>query len=525
MKKCIYPALLLLASAGAAQAQTGNVGIGTSTPGSKLTVNGSFAAAYNAVSGNYTMSAADYYVVSNSASNSTITLPAAMAAGSGNYKGRLYEIKNTHTSSTLTITGNGAELIDDIGAAGVASVTVMPGDGVLLVSNGNTSGTTWEVVSYHSAIPSKDYDWMKVGNQVPTAAADTGNTIYHIGGKVGIGRSSPLNTLHVHATADDTSLFFAPNVVARFDPFGGSNIAKAATIILNGGRSILGYEPNSAVSKYAFFRTNNSTDLRLQVYDNNSVFYHKSFVMSSQGSAAGFIGLNIESPQARLDIRGTLKVMMDTIVQTGNFWNGTSNVNGFEISSGAAGDVFVGIQRTTGNSANLHLAKAAGAVVNSAFLGCYVNGSTVGTITYNGAGITYGNTSDRRLKENIRPSAQGLASLLKMEVKDYSYISDEKKALHTGFLAQDLYKIFPQAVIVGGLDAKTDPWQVDYSKLTPVLVKAVQELNDKVEALEQENARLKTQQETVAQMAEELKELRQMMGMKEKGRGRKIASR
>ncbi|HYG17098.1 MAG TPA: hypothetical protein VEC12_15175 [Bacteroidia bacterium] len=134
-------------------AQTGNVGVGTATPGSKLTVNGSFAAAYRMVTASYTMTVDDHYVVSNSASNSTITLPAALPVGSGNFKGRLYEIKNTHTTSTLAVTGNGAELIDDVGATGVSNITLSPGYGILLVSTGATSGIAWEVVSYHRTTP------------------------------------------------------------------------------------------------------------------------------------------------------------------------------------------------------------------------------------------------------------------------------------------------------------------------------------------------------------------------------------
>lgn len=504
MMKHIGLSLIILTAATSAHAQTGNTGIGTSTPGSKLTVNGSFAAAYTAVTGNYTMTAADYYVVSNSAANSVITLPAALAAGSGNYKGRLYEIKNTHTTSVLTVAAGGTELIDDVGATGVASIAVTPGDGVLLVSNGNTAGTTWEVVSYHSAIPTKDYDWMKAGNVVPTNAGDTAQDIYHIGGRVGIGRTSPLFTLHVHATADDTSLSFAPNIIARFDPLGGSNIAKAASIVVNGGRTVLGYEPNSAVSKYAFLRTNNSTDLRLQVADAGGILTNKSFIMSSQGSASGFIGLNTESPQSRLDVRGTVKIMGDTGVQTGNIWTGTSNVSAFEVvANNATGDVWAGIQRG-GTGAPLHLAKPAGTVAGQPLLAFVVAGSNVGTVSYNGAGVNYNNTSDARLKENIRPGSFGLASLLQINVRDYNYISDRNKKQQTGFIAQELYNVFPQAVTVGGRNAKTEPWLVDYSKLTPLLVKAVQELNEKVTALEKEKAQLSAEIQQKESAYEEL---------------------
>ncbi|MEI9954785.1 MAG: hypothetical protein WDM90_00375 [Ferruginibacter sp.] len=61
-------------------AQTGNVGIGTAIPGSKLTVNGSIAAPYNIVTAGGNVGANDFYTAYNSASNGTLTLPAATVA-------------------------------------------------------------------------------------------------------------------------------------------------------------------------------------------------------------------------------------------------------------------------------------------------------------------------------------------------------------------------------------------------------------------------------------------------------------
>ena len=80
-----------------------------------------------------------------------------------------------------------------------------------------------------------------------------------------------------------------------------------------------------------------------------------------------------------------------------------------------------------------------------------------------------------------------------MNVKDYKFINDRKKILHTGFLAQELYTLFPQAITVGGDDAKINPWMVDYSKLTPLLVKGIQEQQGELEALKKENAEMKKQ--------------------------------
>ena len=61
-----------------------------------------------------------------------------------------------------------------------------------------------------------------------------------------------------------------------------------------------------------------------------------------------------------------------------------------------------------------------------------------------------------------------------------------------GFIAQDLYKVYPEAVTVGGDDAKKSPWSVDYGRLSPLLVKAVQELKSLFDGDHDEIAKLKT---------------------------------
>ncbi|MBK1896173.1 hypothetical protein [Chryseobacterium paridis] len=129
--------------------QAGNVGINTVTPGSTLTVNGSFAATYRTVTTSGNVSPTDYYLAYNSNTSGTLTLPAAII-GSGNFMGRTYHFKNTGTAA-LSIAANGAELIDNQTGAGVPTVNVPPGYYAFFISKGTLSGTTWELILLSSS--------------------------------------------------------------------------------------------------------------------------------------------------------------------------------------------------------------------------------------------------------------------------------------------------------------------------------------------------------------------------------------
>lgn len=148
--KSVY--LLLTISIGVtnAIAQTNNTGFGTSTPGSKLTVNGSFAAAYTSITATtYTAGENDFYIVWNGTAAGTITLPASTSGT--DRTGRLYFFKNTSAIYTLTIDANGTELIDN-----AQTVLLQPGEtGLFVKTNINTAaGITYEVAQISKTQPS-----------------------------------------------------------------------------------------------------------------------------------------------------------------------------------------------------------------------------------------------------------------------------------------------------------------------------------------------------------------------------------
>jgi hypothetical protein len=107
-------------------------------------------------------------------------------------------------------------------------------------------------------------------------------------------------------------------------------------------------------------------------------------------------------------------------------------------------------------------------------------GSTVtGTLnTFNG--------SDRRIKENIVNTQNGLETLKKIKVRDFNRTDTIDKTTIQGFIAQELYKVWPIAVYKGGKNEKTNPWAVASTALIPLMVKSIQDVSTKEEALELE---------------------------------------
>ena len=100
------------------------------------------------------------------------------------------------------------------------------------------------------------------------------------------------------------------------------------------------------------------------------------------------------------------------------------------------------------------------------------NGGTYrGRITINNSSCSFTAASDYRLKENIETLPNGLDRLkqlkpVKFKWKEHDYTSE-------GFIAHEVQEIYPDAVVGAKDDAVMQ--SMDYGKITPLLVKAIQE--------------------------------------------------
>jgi hypothetical protein len=101
----------------------------------------------------------------------------------------------------------------------------------------------------------------------------------------------------------------------------------------------------------------------------------------------------------------------------------------------------------------------------------------------NNTTVAYTTTSDVRLKNNIRDFQNSGSIIDAIKPRTFDWNWGGKDA--TGFIAQELNEVFPEAVSAGDVGDEIDKtWGVDPAKLVPVLVAEIQSLRRRLAALE-----------------------------------------
>jgi hypothetical protein len=115
-------------------------------------------------------------------------------------------------------------------------------------------------------------------------------------------------------------------------------------------------------------------------------------------------------------------------------------------------------------------------------------GSNIGSIIGSNGGnmVSFNTSSDYRLKTDFK-GYNGLDLVNKIKSYDYAWKRDSSRMY--GFVAHELQEVIPY-LVSGKKDAvdangKIIPQSVDYSKLTPILIKAIQEQDIKINEQEE----------------------------------------
>ena len=107
-------------------------------------------------------------------------------------------------------------------------------------------------------------------------------------------------------------------------------------------------------------------------------------------------------------------------------------------------------------------------------------GTQVGRINVGTTATAYVTTSDQRLKENIVDAPSALASIKAIQVRSFDWKSTGEHQEY-GYIAQELLGVAPEVVSIP--TNEDEMMGVDFGRLTPRLVKAIQEQQALIEAL------------------------------------------
>ncbi len=339
-------------------------------------------------------------------------------------------------------------------------------------------------------------------------------------GNVGIGTSSPATQFHL-VNADDA--------VARIESSGSESGDDARLEIkTTNGTFTIQNDRSLGTSGALTFAGNTS---------NNIVIDHNS----------GNVGIGTSSPAYTLDVNGNIGVgttstgqsilqMLTSTTGTGtihfgdgggnnlyagyiqyahasnSLQFGTSHTEKMRLNS--AGQLLIGQTSTVGSETVLQVSGSdrSGGVVgfydtdastsigniilrlaftndddctNASFIHFADSGGTIGSVyAGNANSVVFSTVSDERLKENIVDASSQLQLVKDIKVREFDWKKDGTHQV--GFIAQELNNLVPEAVAEGGEDVTENAWGVDYGKLTPYLVKAIQEQQAQIEALQSE---------------------------------------
>ena len=238
-----------------------------------------------------------------------------------------------------------------------------------------------------------------------------------------------------------------------------------------------------------------------------------AMVVSTSSTASGGLIFNAQSSAMKFQISASEKMRIDTDGDVGIGVTGPSKRLHVR-RDGNDGNPAVGFENfnttDTGDTSILQLTTGVATTGTAAYFVNFLaasGGAQVGKIRLNNNAVAYDTTSDERRKTFLGPTQYGLDTIRAISIQDYHWNNDAGQMLRTGVSAQDLHEVYPEAVSVGGDDPMLHPWSVDYSKLTPPIIAAVQELDANIAsqsvALEDLSFRIEDLEAQIASQSEE----------------------
>ena len=321
-------------------------------------------------------------------------------------------------------------------------------------------------------------------------------------GKVGIGTTSPATTLDVAGnttitTADntdtlslistDTDAAIGPNLNLYRNAGNGADADNLATIAFAGNDDAGNATDFARITAQIDDASNGSEDVFVDF---------RTIVAGTEVKRMSLLAAEtvFNEESGDLDFR---------VESNGNANMFTVDAGNDQVSIGSNSDLSASLGVTAAGERAIFVAQTNNADVTAAiWKNVYANGSNnatmisftnsdnaeVGSIKSTGSATAFNTSSDYRLKENVDYTWDATTRLKQLKPARFNWISDDTNTLLDGFLAHEVSNIVPEA-ISGPKDAVDDDGNpkyqgIDQSKLVPLLVKTIQELEARITTLE-----------------------------------------
>jgi hypothetical protein len=403
---------------------------------------------------------------------------------------------DTHTVWTQLFAGTRASLISEntTGAGGL--------DGTWLTDNmyvDSDTGAFANITTDESSAINQNGGEIKFFSQASGSAGGattlSQKMIIDGSGRVGIGESAPSNAkleilqagdhdahsthgIAIHSTGNTnfTSMYMGAedgidSAYIQAVALDGSFTSKNLLLNANGGKVGIGI---NAPTKTLQIESGSTDNDGLFLSHSSGTIYAK-LAINDPGTDNDTLFGSVSNNGLRFQTNNTTRM---TLKSDGKLAINTTGLNNSFVSTGIDIDAGtgVGITINRGSDGDIITFKKD-------------NGSgIVGGISITSTSTAFNTSSDYRLKENVDYTWDATTRLKQLKPARFNFIIDETNTLVDGFLAHEVSGIVPEAITgeKDAVDGEGNPeYQgIDQSKLVPLLVKTIQELEARITALE-----------------------------------------